>query len=156
MLSISVINERQNENFDHASGPIEFGRGAPGSLPRLIVNDGFVSRDHLQVEEVPGGRARLKNISTRNQVTLADGRVLQAGDQCDLDLPLRVTVGETWIDIRAKVAEPGPSRPVAPPPHPAGASPDVTETQLPAAQIAEMKAEGYKTLRPVRKDDQLR
>jgi adenylate cyclase len=99
MLSITISNKQQRQQFEHATGPVEFGRGPRREARRLMIEDIYVSRDQLRVEELPDGRARVENLSQRRDVALEDGTVLAVGSQRDLPLPLRMTVGDTLIEI---------------------------------------------------------
>jgi len=167
MLSISVTNERQRQQFDHPAGPFEFGRGVQGEIPRFVIDDGFVSRDQLRIEELPLGHIRLKNLSARNPVILADGSDIPANQSREVALPVSVTVGETVIAIAHKPAPapPPPPRetdtPAVPP------RPRITDVTwpLPAlkseAAVAGMAkelfaADGYLSIQPVRCQDQPR
>ena len=60
LLKFSVINERQQRQFTHAGGPLELGRGPRRDMERFVVEDRFVSRDQLRVEELAPGRIRLE------------------------------------------------------------------------------------------------
>ncbi len=153
MLWIAVKNARQDSQFGHAAGPIEFGRGPQSEAPRCVIDDGFVSRDQLRVEELPGGRVRLCNLSAKHPVTLGDGTLLAAGGQQELGLPLRLTMGETALALSARTAAPSPLGPSG------GALPDeaptrVKEETLPTLAPVTKEAltgEGFKTMRPVRR-----
>jgi adenylate cyclase len=103
MLTIQVTNKNQRAQFEHADGPIEFGRGYlshASSIPRFRIEDQCVSRDQFLVEALPGDRIRIENRSTRTPATLADGGLVAPGSQRELDLPVTVTVGQTTIEIR--------------------------------------------------------
>ena len=63
MLFISVSNKKQSRQIEHEGGPFEFGRGPRGEVPRFVIDDGFVSRDHLHVEELPGDRLAVRNLA---------------------------------------------------------------------------------------------
>jgi adenylate cyclase len=101
MLTIHVANDRQDQQLEHAAGALEFGRGPQREVPRFVIEDGYVSRDHLQVEEQPPGRLRVTNLSQRQLVELPDGTRLAHGCSHVLDLPVRLTVGNTAIDLEA-------------------------------------------------------
>src|SRR5207249_5584088 len=92
MLSISISNKQQRQQFEHAAGPIEFGRGPRREARRLMIEDIYVSRDQLRVEELGDGRVRVENLSQRREVALEDGTTLAVGSQRDFALPLRMTV----------------------------------------------------------------
>ncbi len=102
MLRIQVTNPRERQQFDHLGGPIEFGRGGPrGDVARCMIQDLYVSKDHIQVVELPDDRVRVENLSQRNSIRLADGAVIPTGGVRELDLPLHLGVGETVIELRS-------------------------------------------------------
>ncbi len=153
MLFISVSNKKQNRQLEHRDGPFEFGRGPRGNVPRFVIEDGFVSRDHLHVEELPGDRLAVRNLSSRNPVLLPDGTEIPASGSRELPLPVSVVVGETSIVIRAKAdagATPTPTPAPAPTLETTKARPE-----LPAAPpIPEaFAADGYLSLQPIRRQD---
>src|SRR5947207_383956 len=83
-----------------ASCPIEFGRGAERhNIPRCVINDGYVSKDHVKVEEQADGRVKIDNLSQRNSIRLPDNSLIDKGESRPVKPPLRLTVGETFIDI---------------------------------------------------------
>ncbi len=70
--------------------------GAAGNRPRagpsrhrcaLSVKDAFVSRDHLRVEERPGRKVKVANLSTKAPVTVDGHAVLNPGTDADYVLP---------------------------------------------------------------------
>src|SRR5581483_4676607 len=100
MLRFTISNRLGRQNFEHVSGPIEFGRGPErDGIPRCVVNDGYVSKDHVKIEEQPEGRVKIDNLSQRNSIRLPDNTLIDKGDSRSVKLPLRLTVGETFIDI---------------------------------------------------------
>src|SRR5262245_65684155 len=78
MLRFLVSNKRERQHFEHLAGPIEFGRGPErDGIIRCIVQDGYISRDHVRVEEQADGRIRIENLSARNSIRiLADNSTL--------------------------------------------------------------------------------
>jgi adenylate cyclase len=154
MLRISVKNDKQNKEINHSAGPIEFGRGvAQGSLPRFVVEDGFVSRDQLRVEELPGDRAHLRNLSTKYPITLGDGTEIPANGDKDLNLPVRLRIGETLIEIapnEAATASPaGIPTVTGGRPNMAPTRPPVPPT-MPEVSREAIAADGYQAIQPVR------
>jgi adenylate cyclase len=100
MLNIIVTNEKQNQQFEHQAGPLEFGRGPErNKIRRFMIEDIFVSRDQLHVEERPEGFVLIRNLSEKRAVSLADGSTLPIGAAREVKLPLRLTVGKTLIDL---------------------------------------------------------
>ena len=165
MLCFSIKNDRQNKQFDHPAGPIEFGRGPQGELPRFVLDDGFVSRDHLRVEEISGGRARVRNLSTKHPIELSDGAQIPASDSLELILPIQLTLGETVVGIAfGRVATPVrplpseaiPSRSMldetaVPPPLPS----EPPAPEAPPLSREAIEADGYQSLQPVHGRDKM-
>ncbi|CAN5426712.1 hypothetical protein BH10PLA2_BH10PLA2_27510 [soil metagenome] len=103
MLLFQVSNKCTRQQFEHANGPIEFGRG-PRREPMarcVIQEDLYVSKDHLRIEESSNGKIQIENLSSRNPIWLADNTSLPPGSKSSLELPIRLTVGETLIDVSA-------------------------------------------------------
>src|SRR6266404_922898 len=106
MLRFHVSNKREQQQFEHQVGPIEFGRGPKrDSAARCVIQDLSVSRDHVRIEEL-NGELKLENLSQKNPIRLGDSTVLDPGKSCQLALPLRLSIGETLIDIEPSLADP--------------------------------------------------
>lgn len=106
MLRFVVSNKLGRQNFEHPSGPIEFGRGPEASRKdavRVVVQDGYVSKDHVRIEEQNDGVLKIENLSQRNSIRLADNSIIDKGETKALKTPLRLTVGETFIDIEVVI-----------------------------------------------------
>jgi adenylate cyclase len=103
MLKVTISNERQRRQFTHGAGPIEFGRGPRRELERFVIEDRFVSRDQLRVEELSSGRIRLEVLGAPG--TLASGETLATGAKGEYDLPLRLTIGYTIVEIAAETVD---------------------------------------------------
>ena len=100
MITLIAVNRLETQQLNHRVGPLEVGRGpARGGVPRLIVPDGFVSRDHLRIEELPGKQVRLGNLSAKSAVAVDNHSLLTPGTAAEYRLPVRVGVGETVIDL---------------------------------------------------------
>jgi signal transduction histidine kinase len=105
MLRFHVHNAREKQQLEHASGPIEFGRGPRrNNVPRCIIQDAYVSKDHVSIEELPTGQLRVLNLSTKQPVVLADRAIPPGGSEM-LHAPLRLGVGDSFIDIEPALAE---------------------------------------------------
>src|SRR4051794_6507233 len=102
MLLFQISNKCTRQQFEHGDGPIEFGRGPKREpTPRCsILDDPYVSKDHVRIEE-SADKVQIENLSTRNPIWLADNTSLTPGSKSSLELPVRLTVGETLIDISA-------------------------------------------------------
>ena len=100
MISLTVANRLENQQLTHPAGPLEIGRGPRrGAVARVMVQDGFVSRDHLKLEELPNATVRVENLSARTPVAVDNQSLLTPGQSCDCPLPVRLGVGETVIDV---------------------------------------------------------
>jgi adenylate cyclase len=106
MLRFHLNNKREQQQFEHDRGPIELGRGPKrNNVARCVVQDLYVSKDHVRVEERPPGHVRIENLSQRNPVWFADSTSLGPGSTRDCPLPVRLTVGETMVDIEPLAAD---------------------------------------------------
>jgi adenylate cyclase len=99
MLNIRVKNARQRQQIEHAAGPIRFGRGQQREANYFQVEDQYVSRDHLLLEELPGGHLYVENLSHKNPIAIADGPSIPVGASQHLNLPVRLTIGNTLVEI---------------------------------------------------------
>ena len=124
MLTLTVTNKLETQQLTHTGGPLELGRGpARDGTARVVVRDAFVSRDHVRLEELPGGKVRVVNLSTKAPVI--DRQPLAAEPRHRLRIP-RCRCGSgsarrswTWSRRRRAgarqqrlqtVARPGPRR----------------------------------------------
>jgi adenylate cyclase len=105
MLTIQVSNQKQTQQFEHASGPLEFGRGPKRKSERFVINDLFVSRDQLRIEELPHNRVLAENLSNKQEVLLADGSNIGVGGKREISLPVRLVLGQTFVDLLPVTAE---------------------------------------------------
>jgi adenylate cyclase len=118
MLHFTITNKHERRQLDHPAGRIEFGRGPQRSaVPRCVVQDLYVSKDHVAILELDTGRVQVENLSQRNPIFLADKSAIGIGENRVLTTPVRLLVGETTLEI-ASSAEPvreGPLETVASP-----------------------------------------
>lgn len=106
MLRFRISNKRESKEFQHAVGPIEFGRGQQReNTPRCIVQDLYVSKDHVRIEARPGCRVFVENLSQKNPIMLMAGRTVAPMESEEMDLPARLRVGETLIEIDGELEE---------------------------------------------------
>lgn len=102
MLRFYVTYKKSTRfQFEHQSGPLEFGRGPERGVPRRVLEDPYISRDQLRIEELPEERIRLQNLSQRFPVKLASGTEIAPGTTSEQALPFRFTIGETVIQVEA-------------------------------------------------------
>ncbi len=101
-LRLEITNAVQRHHFEHDSGPLEFGRGPQRELTRCLIDgDPTVSRDQLRIEERPGGRVRVENLSQRIAVVISGGGRIPELQSQELDLPLVLTMGQTRLSIKS-------------------------------------------------------
>jgi adenylate cyclase len=101
MLYIYVSSKDERRQLEHASGPIDFGRGPQREgIRRCGISDVFVSPDHLRLEENAEGRIKVWNLSGSSPIVLADDSLISPGLSREYDLPIRLKIGETWITIK--------------------------------------------------------
>lgn len=100
MLNLSISNERQRQQLQHHHGPLELGRGPRREVERFVVEDRFVSRDQLRLEELSPGKIRLENLG--GPLKLADGTTVETGTRCEMTLPIQFTAGYTTFEISAE------------------------------------------------------
>jgi signal transduction histidine kinase len=100
MLRFTIANKRERQQLEHPSGPIEFGRGPKrNDVPRCVVQDPYVSKDHVRVEELPNGQIRVDNLSQKQPIVLAGNVGFPPTTSRDLTPPTRFTIGDTTIDV---------------------------------------------------------
>ena len=160
MFVVHVTNDKQNEQFQHA-GILEFGRAPQrADIRRVQLDDMYVSRDHLRIEELPDGRLRLENLSVSRPVFLPDGGDIPLGGTRSLTLPVQLTLGRTEIKLEP-VAMPAPETSVAsaaiPTPRPQTKVHSTAEFEVKESDLA-FSQESFQSLtelspsRPVRTD----
>jgi adenylate cyclase len=97
MLEVMVVNGRQHSRFRHEGGSLELGRDPHGEAG-FVVDDAYVSRRQLLVEDDERGSVQIENVG-RAEVNLADGTRMRTGDVRVLALPVELRVGETEITL---------------------------------------------------------
>jgi adenylate cyclase len=98
MIKVYASNKWESITNSYV-GPIVFGRDPESGNDQCILKDPFVSRTQLRVTELAPGRVRLENLSKTNRTVLADGSILETGASCDQSSPVRLTIGQTLLDI---------------------------------------------------------
>ncbi len=99
MLRIDVIQQDQRNTFTHEQGPLEFGRGPEREARRIRIDDKTISRDQLRVQELPGGRLGVENLSIRNEIELDNGATIGIGERRELKLPARLTMHGVTVEL---------------------------------------------------------
>src|ERR1700674_5007874 len=100
MLRFHVSKQQQQYTFEHAAGPVEFGRRPKtDDVSRCVVQDLNVARDHARVERLPNGLVRVHNLTEKWPVFVSDNTTIPPGGSRDLGVPVRLTIGRTFIDV---------------------------------------------------------
>lgn len=109
MLQITFTNQHQREVFSHEEkGPVEFGRSPSLTGSRhIVLNDDFVSRDQVLIEEFDPQTVRVQNVSSKVNLQLTDGTVIGPGSELLVELPARVSAGRTSIEVTSPTAGKG-------------------------------------------------
>jgi signal transduction histidine kinase len=117
MLEVFVSNDRERQQLRHPSGPIEFGRGPKrDDTPRCVIQDPYVSKDHVRLEELLHRRVRVENLSQKHPIWLSATSSLPPGTVHELEVPLRLTAGNTIIEVNtADVSDAGMYETIAQP-----------------------------------------
>lgn len=100
-LHIVVRSQGREQTFEHAGGPLEFGRGPARLAPRCFLTDPHVSRDHVRVELGTGGRLQVENLSHTLPVVTEPGGEIPVAGTLLVDLPARLFLGESEVAIQA-------------------------------------------------------
>lgn len=99
MLRISVINSNGRRELSHDSGPLEFGRVMQGTVERVLLDDPFVSRDQLRIEEIDG-KLHVKNLSRQTVVQiLGHSQTIDVGASTTVALPIAFSIGQTRVEV---------------------------------------------------------
>ncbi len=98
MLRFQITNKRQRCDFIHSSGPIELGRAPREDVERFAIEDRFVSRSQLRLEETPAGSVFVENLGS-NPMTLNDGATIAPDTSLTVESPIELTVGYTRIKV---------------------------------------------------------
>src|SRR5262249_48430672 len=106
MLRCYVANQRENQELEHETGPLEIGRGPRrGTVARCIVQDPYVSKDHVRLEEQANGRILVENLSQKQPIGLSANSSIAPGGRQELELPARLTVGDSVIDVESSIGD---------------------------------------------------
>ena len=104
MLLITIEKSTPRKQYLHESGPLVLGRQPGGDEAHIVIDDDYVSRRHLVLEEVSTERVRFENVG-RNNLELPDGTKLGQGACGEIELPRRLRIGRTVIDVTRQQAE---------------------------------------------------
>ena len=65
-------------------------------MARCQIQDAYVSKDHVQMEELPTGEVRVLNLSQKQPIVLPDASVIPPGGRRNLAPPTRLGIGDTF------------------------------------------------------------
>ena len=100
-------NARDRQELEHGAGPIEFGRGPRrNNVPRCTIQDAYVSKDHVRIEEIASGRAAHRE--PQHQAADRPGRrrpSRRAAAAHAAMPPMRLGVGDSFIDVELAIPD---------------------------------------------------
>jgi adenylate cyclase len=105
MLSIRIQNDNQNEQVKLEDGPLTLGRVPAETGNHFVIEDRYVSRNQLSLQELPKGQLRIENHG--GDLTLSDGTVISRGETVEADIPVAISVGFTRMEVAPDVTLPG-------------------------------------------------
>ena len=103
MLEVHVHNDRQDQRVCHEDGPLLIGRAPEGEGRLLVIEDLRVSRRQLRVERREGRKIVLENFG--KDLRLTDGTLIERGGMKEVELPLRLRVGNTNLEFSGSPSE---------------------------------------------------
>jgi adenylate cyclase len=112
---IRVYEKQQLVFTSECDGRVELGRQDEGGEAlysrqpaadrcRLVIagrDEDTVSRRHALLEPRPGGCLRIENLSRKVAVGLADGRLLEPGKSCEVEIPTLLVLGRRMVRVQA-------------------------------------------------------
>jgi adenylate cyclase len=101
MLNIRIRNDNQNEDIALSEGPLSMGRVEDPGVNRTVINDRYVSRNQLTIEELPNETVRINNHGSK--ITFSDGTAAEKGETVEVNVPVGITVGFTTLEITRNV-----------------------------------------------------
>jgi adenylate cyclase len=101
MLRFQFAGRSGRSEVALAEGPLIIGREPQAAAGARVhaVDDAYLSRSHVWVEERPGGQILVKNLSGKRPIELGAGKSLGPGESGETSLPARLTAGQTLIDV---------------------------------------------------------
>jgi signal transduction histidine kinase len=117
MLIIQTSNNSAPQEIEHASGPLEFGRGPKlNEVPRCVVNDPYVSKNHARLLELDNGLVEIVNLSTKQSIEFSFYAQLAPGAQSTYAMPLTFRLGQTEVLVVQEDASEVSALETVPPP----------------------------------------
>lgn len=100
MLRLTIKNEEGTREFEHASGPLEIGRGPErNGVPRCVVLDLFVSKDHVRLDEINEGVINIENLSSKARIAVEGKEPVAPGETKLFVLPAAFRIGNTRVNV---------------------------------------------------------
>ncbi len=101
-IRIQVITGTDRpQQFEHKSGPLEFGRGEQRDARRCRIGDPTVAEDHLRIEQHGLDGIVAVNLSTEKRVQPSRGEPISPGQSRELKLPVDLSIGQTHLRIES-------------------------------------------------------
>ncbi len=100
MLLVQTTTDGIPQQLEHASGPLEIGRGPKlGETTRCQVADPYVSKNHVRIEALNNMLIQVVNLSAKQPIDFALFAPLAPGEQGTYVMPLQFRIGQTDVQI---------------------------------------------------------
>jgi adenylate cyclase len=99
MLVIRIHNKSQSLRLEHRAGALTLGRQETSGPDRIVIDDPFVSSDHLHFQELPQGRLYAECLCETKPAFMDGGEAIPPGEFRVLSLPAGLQIGDTRIDV---------------------------------------------------------
>ncbi len=96
MLQVNITNDQQQDEFTYAESTLHFGRNPQADGVCVTIDDRFVSRNHLKLDNLNDGTIQIENCG-RAPVKVAGGDDIEQGESRVLRLPALLTVGRSIV-----------------------------------------------------------
>ncbi len=149
MFHITLINPDQHEELPHEAGPIELGRAPAADHACLTINDQYISRRQVRLEQLPDGRIRIDNLGA--DLVTSDGLTLSRHQQHHVRLPATLTRGHTRIELSPHQSADAVLHTIAEPVRPQRAASAASLELMGQAPRPEQLAQWFETLLSVQK-----
>ncbi|MCU0872082.1 MAG: hybrid sensor histidine kinase/response regulator [Pirellulaceae bacterium] len=104
MFLITIENPKQQKQYLHEEGILVIGRQSGGGEACIVIDDDYVSRRHLVLEQISPIRIRFENVG-RNDLELPDGIRIGQGACGEADLPIHLRIAQTTIRLALPEAD---------------------------------------------------
>lgn len=98
MFGITIQGPNQDQKFGDVKIPCTIGRHADEGNPTLSIDDPFVSRQHILLNESGPGQISIRCVG-RSAVALSSGVKVERDSEVSVGLPIEISVGRSTVTI---------------------------------------------------------